>query len=427
MKIALMIAVLLVSLVGVAAAEAPAFRLELKPAEGLPSGKVETLQGTAKTEPDQFFVEHIGVLQPVVVTLFAAHKGDKIKMVLAKERWDEKLQEHVTGPEGQVTAKLRTQGELRIIVTAEGEPKPYFLMVWVGDEVKVELASVIVPMSTHTRGAGTSVAGGSTLSIVLAVGVVALLVMIVVFAMRKRLKAHAAAAGLVLMILLDARPVLAGPALPPSMLSPADMESRLAAARATDREASEAGGAGTASGIATGIQWGQWGVDAVTTARELLDAFHALHVSDATCMDLSTAGAPALPASCESEAAPCHACYTSAYRQLNGMRLNLERLRCYYTAGKNVADRAIAFGDSTSGIHAVTGLAWQNARAEIQAASTSLDATYDTKYGQMIPNLQAALQAIGKCEQTYFNSPDWYARFGYIYMTFLADRYKRAR
>jgi hypothetical protein len=301
-------------------------------------------------------------------------------------------------------------------------------MVWVGDEVKVELASVIVPMSKHKLAAGAGAAGGtSALSIVLAVGVVALLVTIIVFAIRRRLKAHASVAGAVLVMLLGARPVLAGPGLPPSMLSPADMQARLDAARATDREAREAGGAGTASGVATGIAWGQWGVGAVTTANELLDAFQALHDRDATCMDLSTAGAPALPASCESEAAPCHACYTSAYRQLNGMRLNLERLRCYYSVGKEVANKAIAFGDSASGIHAVTGLSWQNARAEIDAASKSLDRTYDTKYGQMIPNLQAALQAIGKCEQTYFNSPDWYARFGFIYMTFLSDRYKRAR
>lgn len=165
--------------------ERPAFKLELKPAPKLPSGKVVTIQGTGTPEGDRFFVEAVGVLQPVVVTLIAQKKGDALKLVLAKQRWDESLRTADVGPEGQVTLKLRTQGELRIIVTAQGEPKPYWLVVWVGDEVKPELAPVLTPMKGHKAAAGGK-GGSSTGSIVIAAVIGVLLIILVVWLKRKR-------------------------------------------------------------------------------------------------------------------------------------------------------------------------------------------------------------------------------------------------
>jgi hypothetical protein len=44
----------------------------------------------------------------------------------------------------------------------------------------------------------------------------------------------------------------------------------------------------------------------------------------------------------------------------------------------------------------------------------------------MLPNLRGALDALGKCEEKYFNEPDWYDRYGFMYYTFMADRYKRS-
>jgi hypothetical protein len=176
--------------------------------------------------------------------------------------------------------------------------------------------------------------------------------------------------------------------------------------------------------VGTGVDWGTYGVGLVGSARELEDSYTALTDFDSSCMDLSPAGAPAVPSSCAGDST-CGQCYTEAVRELNGMRLNLERLRCYYTAYKRFVDASIAFGDSASGVHAVTGLAWQSERAGILEAMDGLNRTYDVKYGQMMPNLRAALEKVGGCESRYFHNPDWYSRFGFIYYSFMSDRYKR--
>ena len=176
--------------------------------------------------------------------------------------------------------------------------------------------------------------------------------------------------------------------------------------------------------VGTGVDWGTYGIGLVGSARELESSYTALTDFDATCMDLSPAGAPAVPASCAGSET-CGQCFQDAVRELNGMRLNLERLRCYYAAYKRFVDASIAFGDSASGVHAVTGLAWQSERAGIIEAMDGLNRTYDTKYSQMMPNLRTALDKVGRCESQYFHEPDWYSRFGFIYYSFMSDRYKR--
>ena len=155
----------------------PDYKLELKPAPNLPSGKAAAAKGKAVATPDHFFVENIGVLQPVVVTLIAKKKGDAIKVVLGKATWEEKFREGVTGPDGQVTLKLRTQGELRIRVSAnDSEPLPYLLLVWVGDEIKPELKSVTVSMKDYkakkSGGSNAFVGIGIALAIVGVLGLV---------------------------------------------------------------------------------------------------------------------------------------------------------------------------------------------------------------------------------------------------------------
>jgi hypothetical protein len=169
--------------------EKPAYKLNLKPADGLPNGKVATLQGTANPGGDKFFVESVGVLQPVVVTLVAKNKGDAIKLVLAKQRWDENLRSGTTGPDGMVTLKLRTQGELRMIVSGEGD-KPYNLIVWVGDEVKPDFdaAPAITPMKDYKGSKAGAAAGSGTTEIVIACVLGGLIIMLVVWLKRKGAK-----------------------------------------------------------------------------------------------------------------------------------------------------------------------------------------------------------------------------------------------
>jgi hypothetical protein len=211
----------------------------------------------------------------------------------------------------------------------------------------------------------------------------------------------------------------------PSAIDPSDMERRYQESRSQDRQHSEAMGDIAENGVNQTIEWGNYGIGLVDSARELAKSYDALTDFDATCIDLTTVGAPPVPSSCADDESLCGQCYRDANRELAGMRLNLERLRCVYQAYKRFVDASLSFGDSASGIHAVTGLAWQAERGEIMKAMDRLSNMYDTKYSQMMPNLRTSLEHLGRCESEFFGERDWYARFGFIYYTFLSDRYKR--
>lgn len=162
--------------------------------------------------------------------------------------------------------------------------------------------------------------------------------------------------------------------------------------------------------------------------REFRDAHDALNPDDlAAEPDYNPPGSPQLPSRClEENDAECLACYESAQNEINFLRTNLERLRAIYSATKKYTDKAIAFGDSMAGLPGGFGMGWPEQRFGIQAEFEKLGTTYDEKYNGMIANLEASLKELGACEERYFDTPDWYNRFGFIYYTFMADRYKRA-
>jgi hypothetical protein len=120
----------------------------------------------------------------------------------------------------------------------------------------------------------------------------------------------------------------------------------------------------------------------------------------------------------------CSECYTRAVGELNFIRRQLGRLSCIYTNTKNFTTSALAFGDNMSGIHAVTGAAWQSERGGIVEEFNNFKQTYDRKYTDMMGALQRALVSIGTCEAK-FGLPDWYQRFGFVYFEFMKDKYKR--
>lgn len=211
----------------------------------------------------------------------------------------------------------------------------------------------------------------------------------------------------------------------PIPMDPSEAQAAMNDATLRNAEGEVAEQSGALSAATAGAGWLSLGIQVQGAASDLLDAYRALTSADATCMDLGDAGAPAVPTSC-ADSPECGQCFTDAQRRLDGMRINLERLRCVYTAAANFTRSAIAFGDSASGVHAVTGLAWQTEKRGIEDAFNHLKQTYDEKYHQMLPNLRASLEGLGQCEAQYFHNNDWYNRYGFIYYTFMADRYKRS-
>jgi len=162
--------------------------------------------------------------------------------------------------------------------------------------------------------------------------------------------------------------------------------------------------------------------NAATSARDMYDASTNFSQNECT-PDLSVSNQAMVPSSC-ADGGACSECFLSAANELNFVRRQLARLSCIYSNTKTFNDAALAFGDNVSGIHAVTGLAWQTQRGDIVATFNHFKQTYDSKYTGLIGSLQRSLMAINDCEAR-FGMADWYQKFGFIYFEFMSDKYKR--
>jgi hypothetical protein len=162
------------------------------------------------------------------------------------------------------------------------------------------------------------------------------------------------------------------------------------------------------------------------------ESFEALSNVDSRCMpNFSPGSSPVLPSACEDARAAdgagagCGQCYTDAIDKLNFTRFYLEKLRCIADTTLTGAKKAMAFGDSASGIHGVSGLAWQvGGKPQIEKAVKEFRKTYDRKYQEYMRMLQGSLRDLGACEAQFMDNPDWYSRFGFIYYSFMEDRYR---
>jgi hypothetical protein len=140
--------------------------------------------------------------------------------------------------------------------------------------------------------------------------------------------------------------------------------------------------------------------------------------------DYTPPGSPQIPSACAGSE-QCNACYEKAVKDINFYRFSLDKGRGITNNALQYAKKAMAFGDTASGSMGVGGLAWTHkAKPQIEQAAAKIRKTYQGKYTEWISGMQTSLQALGKCEEEFFKERDWYNRFGYIYYSFMADRYK---
>lgn len=171
------------------------------------------------------------------------------------------------------------------------------------------------------------------------------------------------------------------------------------------------------------------GIGHLGTALDIYDDVHDMYeaasaLDNNECVpDFSTDATAMMPSSCADQAG-CQECYQRHVNNLTVVRRSLARMSCIRMNTKKFTDAAISFGDNVSGIHAVTGLAWQAQRREIIASVDKFNQTYDRKYTELISSLQRALNGISECENQ-FGMRDWYQRFGFIYFEMMKEKYKR--
>lgn len=134
---------------------------------------------------------------------------------------------------------------------------------------------------------------------------------------------------------------------------------------------------------------------------------------------------PAIPSSCvEAEDAACTSCFDAAYGRVNFARMTLARLRSIHARTIQYIKAQQSFGDSVAPIHGMSGLAWQSSRAGIEESRKRFNANSMDKYNQLVGTMQSALQDVAECEATHFGNPDWYSRYGFMYLQAVKTAYE---
>ena len=165
--------------------------------------------------------------------------------------------------------------------------------------------------------------------------------------------------------------------------------------------------------------------DLKTQNDELMEEYQHLTPQDGPFdPNYNPPGTPQIPSQC-ANSKECGQCFEDAQGRLNAVRVRFEKLRVVYGSTKAWIAKALSFGDTAAGAFGIGGLAWQTERRKVEASVANLDAAYDGKYAELMQTLEEAMKALEACEAKHFNEPDWYNRFGFMYYSFMADRYRR--
>jgi hypothetical protein len=399
--------------------------LDLNQDPVIKAGKIATAQGVVDQSGIRFSVKGLTIRQPVIIAVRSDNFTRRLHLELSKYSWDQPERSGETSADGISSFVIKTEGDLNISVKSETGSAGYSLVVWAGDEVLQPIPSPFVPFSSQRR-PKTDVEKpprGSHLGL-LWLGLVPILG--IFLTVQKNMKLYrtrrSKPRNLVLWIIV----LFVGLSL-------------LSNSAAAQKEV---------------LQWFvekfEWSLKTHQTLEEKLSALQkavALTKLDASIQEnYNPPGAPLMPSHC-AETPPeevivvpglpgrekpsrywdeegCKKCYDRVVDKLNLARRRLERLRAMGEVNKATYDFAIAAGESMASLPG-SGLGWTLARKQIVEGEEVFNQAYDKKYDELLKNLEEALRDVNNCEQKFFNEKDWYERFGFIYYTFMADRYRR--
>ncbi len=368
-----------------------------------------TAEGDLGSDVQYVHVGGLSARSGTEVFLLAIGTDHQATLSLAKDNWNQDLEQCITDGTGTCSVQFKTHGDVGFKISGD-EGASWQLVVLTSPEAPLATFSPSPLYAAQRENETVSVPGtdsasgneSNTLLVGTAVGLLAIIAVLLLILLRKK-TGNAAVAILIIFYGLVSTNKDATAAVP-----------RVE---------------GTSYGTIEALEstWGA-GFDRLQSHTNLLRSavdFAGAWTDLSACSRLANPpNMPRIPSFCAEDDA-CASCYESARGDFEETRGVFEQLRTIYQCTKKFTDSAIAFGDNVSGIHAVTGLTWQIERAKINKSVESLQAAYDLKFKQLSGELHASMIDISVCEAR-FGEPDWYDRFGYMYFEFMQDKYKRA-
>lgn len=172
------------------------------------------------------------------------------------------------------------------------------------------------------------------------------------------------------------------------------------------------------------IETGQSVSDTVDAGTEAHDALSDLDRELDAATGEPRGNAPPIPASCVRRDG-CEECYSEAYERLGRARVLLARAQTLYKATHRFAASSVALGDNLAPSTREAALVWQAQKPGIERSLATFDQAYDRKIEAMLGNLKEVLLMISECEERHYNNPDWFTRYGFMYLEFMKTRYER--
>jgi len=377
--------------------------------------------GVSGGETDYLFVKPISARRAIEAYVISLSEDAVVSVVVAKDTWDENLLSCRTDSSGMCGVRFRALGDAGFKISAS-EGTEWQLVLMASPEIPMDTLmpsplfeakrSNAARYEADATAADDSGAGGW-----LGYVAVALLAVIAVLLLRRNRPGSTTAVLIAFLLLVS-----------PYQPSYAISESTSGTLDALNEELSDAENRNSRreamrSRVDSNVQLLQSRLAILRNMSDMIDAWGDL-TDLGNCSNISNpAGAPRVPMFCEGDVS-CEACYTDARREFNHVRGVFEQLRTIYQCNRKAIDAAIAFGDSASGVHAVSGLAWQAQRVRIEASVNDLEKAYDDKHAELLGRLHTSMVDIAMCEAQY-GEPDWYDRFGFMYFEFIGDKYRR--
>ena len=366
--------------------------------------------GELGTAPDYITINDMSELRQYRVILFSP-PDKSVKVDIVRDTWNDVANSCVSEANNRCDIDFRSAGDASFKITGdEGVKYQFVLLAGPEHPITENLSQPVYPVSKekisqmNPEGGAVSQSSlnqqkskssGFQLIIIVLLVVLIIVVGLVAFALLKK----KSSTNILIALLF----------IPPLLLSP--IHSVLAGGNTLDDFSTEAGDEALKQ-VGTDIK-------ALEDAKTLTNAWVKPCNAPAVFP-----GEPRIPSFCAGDE-KCHICYEKANTDFNKARAALEKLRRIYTCTIDFSKAAIAFGDSSSGIHAVVGLVWQEERIGIVKSVDGLKSAVDKKFPQLMNGLHDAMMEQNQCEAK-FGVPDWYDRFGHMYYEFIEDKYKRA-